>query len=219
MQQRESTGTLRAVGLALLAGLGPCASALAVAEGGVTALHCGHLVDTVAGTVRGESTVLVSAGRITAVQEGNQVPEGATPVELGTMTCLPGLIDSHTHLTQETSPTAYNDQFRWNLADSVVRSTVYARRTLMAGFTTVRNLGDDQNESVALRNAINAGVVPGPRIYTAGQAIGPTATGTTSRATRACSRASSTAWMMPRRRCASTTSRAMTSSRSCPRAA
>jgi len=174
MQQRESTGTLRAVGLALLAGLGPCASALAVAEGGVTALHCGHLVDTVAGTVRGESTVLVSAGRITAVQEGNQVPEGATPVELGTMTCLPGLIDSHTHLTQETSPTAYNDQFRWNLADSVVRSTVYARRTLMAGFTTVRNLGDDQNESVALRNAINAGVVPGPRIYTAGQAIGST---------------------------------------------
>ena len=66
------------------------------------------------------------------------------------------------------------DKYHWNLADYVIRSSVYARRTLLAGFTTVRNLGDTANESAALRNAINAGVVPGPRIYTAGKAIGST---------------------------------------------
>jgi imidazolonepropionase-like amidohydrolase len=95
-------------------------------------------------------------------------------VELGTATCLPGLIDAHTHLTGETSPTGFTDQFRWNIADYAIRSTVHARRTLQAGFTTVRNLGDVDGESIALRNAINAGVVPGPRIITAGQAIGTT---------------------------------------------
>ena len=64
--------------------------------------------------------------------------------------------------------------FHWNIADYAVRSTLYARRTLLAGFTTVRNVGDGANESVALRNAINAGIVPGPRIFTAGKAIGST---------------------------------------------
>jgi imidazolonepropionase-like amidohydrolase len=87
-------------------------------------------------------------------------------------TCMPGLIDSHTHLTSETSPTGYTDQFRLNAADYAIRSTNYARRTLEAGFTTVRNLGDNDYDSVALRNAINAGIVPGPRIFTAGVAMG-----------------------------------------------
>ncbi|HEY8683546.1 MAG TPA: amidohydrolase family protein, partial [Rhodanobacter sp.] len=89
-------------------------------------------------------------------------------------TCLPGLIDAHTHLTDQTSPTAYSDQFRWNPADYAIRSTVYARRTLLAGFTSVRNVGDNDYDSVALRNAINAGIVPGPRIFTAGVPIGTT---------------------------------------------
>src|SRR6202035_3493655 len=88
--------------------------------------------------------------------------------------CMPGLIDSHTHLTGQTSRTEYVDRYHWNLADYVIRSTVYARRTLLAGFTTVRNLGDSANEVAALRNAINAGVVVGPRIYTAGRPIGST---------------------------------------------
>jgi imidazolonepropionase-like amidohydrolase len=87
---------------------------------------------------------------------------------------MPGLIDSHTHLTGQTSRSQYVDQFHWNIADYAVRSTVYARRTLLAGFTTVRNVGDQANESVALRNAINAGILPGPRIFTAGQAMGST---------------------------------------------
>jgi imidazolonepropionase-like amidohydrolase len=103
-----------------------------------------------------------------------QAPAGAKVIDLATQTCMPGLIDSHTHLTDQTSPTAYVDQFHRNIADYAVRSTVYARRTLLAGFTTVRNLGDQANESVALRNAINAGIIPGPRIFTAGVAMGST---------------------------------------------
>lgn len=139
-----------------------------------TVLHCGHLFDSVAGTLRGASTVVIRDGRIRSVEAGHTDVPGARAIDLGQATCLPGLIDSHTHLTGETSPTGYTDQFRWNVADYAIRSTVYARRTLQAGFTTVRNLGDNAGESVALRDAINAGVVPGPRIYTAGSAIGST---------------------------------------------
>jgi len=138
------------------------------------ALHCGHVVDTAAGKLLGETTIVTDGKRIKEVKPGRAEVAGAKTVELGNATCLPGLIDSHTHLTGQTSPTGYTDQFRWNIADYAIRSTVYARRTLDAGFTTVRNLGDDDGESISLRNAINAGIVPGPRIFTAAQAIGST---------------------------------------------
>ena len=140
----------------------------------VTALQCGHLIDATAGKVMGESTVVVEGGRVREVTSGKSAPADAKIIDLSTETCMPGLIDSHVHLTDQTSRTAYSDRFRWNNADYVIRSTVYARRTLLAGFTTVRNLGDAENESAALRDAINAGIVPGPRIFTAGKAIGST---------------------------------------------
>jgi imidazolonepropionase-like amidohydrolase len=140
----------------------------------VTALLCGHLIDTVNGKLLGETTIVIEAGRVKEVRSGTQAPAGATAIDLKTQTCMPGLIDSHTHLTGQTSRTEYVDKYHWNVADYAIRSTVYARRTLLAGFTTVRNLGDEANESAALRNAINAGIVPGPRIFTAGKAIGST---------------------------------------------
>jgi len=146
----------------------------AAAPAPVTALHCGHLIDTAAGKVLGATTIVIEGGRIRDVESGTETPPGAKAIELQDQTCMPGLIDSHTHLTDQTSPTRYVDQFHWNIADYAVRSTVYARRTLLAGFTTVRNVGDEANESVALRNAINAGILSGPRIYTAGQAMGST---------------------------------------------
>jgi imidazolonepropionase-like amidohydrolase len=139
-----------------------------------TALQCGHLIDTANGKTLGATTILIEGGRIKEVLSGVQSPASAKAIDLATQTCLPGLIDAHVHLTQETSRTEYIDKFHWNIADYAVRSTVYARRTLLAGFTTVRNVGDHANESVALRNAINAGIIPGPRIYTAGRAMGTT---------------------------------------------
>ena len=141
----------------------------------ISVIRCAHLIDVDAGKLLGESTIIIEGKRIKEVRAGHSDVAGATNViELPMSTCMPGLIDSHTHLTGQTSPTGYSDQFRWNVADYAIRSTVYAKRTLEAGFTTVRNLGDNDGESIALRNAINAGIVPGPRIFTAGTAIGST---------------------------------------------
>jgi imidazolonepropionase-like amidohydrolase len=140
----------------------------------VTALQCEHLIDTANGKTLGETTIVIEGGKIRDVLSGLQSPADAKVLDLSTQTCMPGLIDAHTHLTGETSRSGYVDKFHWNIADYAVRSTVYARRTLLAGFTTVRNLGDTANESTALRDAINAGILPGPRIYTAGRAIGTT---------------------------------------------
>ena len=150
------------------------AAAQTPAAAPLTALQCGHVIDTAEGKMLGATTVVIEGGRIRELASGATAPAGARVVDLSTQTCMPGLIDSHTHLTGQTSRSQYVDKFHWNVADYAIRSTVYARRTLLAGFTTVRNLGDGQNESAALRDAINAGIVPGPRIYTAGKAIGST---------------------------------------------
>lgn len=148
-----------------------CAPALAQE----TLLHCGDTVDVESGELTGPRTLVIVDDRIERVVDGHLEPEGGDrAVDLTGMTCLPGLMDMHTHITSQSSPTSYIQRFTNNEADVVLDGVVYARRTLEAGFTTVRNLGDRYNASVALRNAINAGKVPGPRIYTAAKALATT---------------------------------------------
>jgi imidazolonepropionase-like amidohydrolase len=148
----------------------------AAAADKLTALHCPALLDTAAGKLRGESTVVIDGTRIREVKAGFSTPEGATVIALPPgSTCLPGLMDMHTHLTSETSRDAYSEVFRLTDADIAFKGAVFAERTLMAGFTTVRDLGErGQGVSISLRNAVNQGMLKGPRIYTAGKSIATT---------------------------------------------
>jgi len=162
---------LRLLSLALIAAL----PAAAAAEG-ITALHCPALIDTAAGKRLGESTVVIDGNRIREVKSGFVTPEGARVIALPAgSTCLPGLMDMHTHLTSETSRDSYSEGFRLNDADIAFKGAVFAERTLMAGFTTVRDLGErGAGVSISLRNAVNQGMLKGPRIFTAGKSIAST---------------------------------------------
>jgi imidazolonepropionase-like amidohydrolase len=142
---------------------------------GETWVRCGGVVDVVAGDRLGAHTVVIVDGKVSELQSGH--PEWAEDVEqvdLSSLTCLPGLMDMHTHITSESSPSAYIERFTLDEADVALRGAQYARRTLEAGFTTVRDLGDSFNASVALRDAIEDGRVPGPRIFTAAKSLATT---------------------------------------------
>ncbi|WP_440221976.1 amidohydrolase family protein [Dokdonella sp. MW10] len=151
-----------------------CLPSLAVAEEARVALQCADAFDASTGKLIGATTITIEGNRIKAIDAGRTSPAGATIIDLAGHTCLPGLVDMHTHITSETSPRGYEEGFRLNPADYALRGTTYARRTLLAGFTTVRNLGDAGNVSIALRNAIDQGYVAGPRIFTAGKSIATT---------------------------------------------
>ncbi|WP_296382479.1 amidohydrolase family protein [Winogradskyella sp.] len=140
-----------------------------------TYLHCGKLIDTKSGKVLSKKTVVVSGDKIISVENGYVNPKNSedTVVDLKSKTVMPGLIDMHVHIEGETSPTRYLERFTKNNADVAFVSVEIAKRTLMAGFTTVRDLGGS-GVNVALRNAINKGTVSGPRIFTAEKAIGTT---------------------------------------------
>ncbi len=139
-----------------------------------TYLQCGKIVDTKSGKVLSEKTIVVSENKIKSIQNGyvNGTKED-TVIDLKDKVVLPGFIDLHVHIEGESSPTRYIERFTKNEADVAFQSTVYAERTLMAGFTTVRDLGGS-GVNIALRKAIDNGIVKGPRIFTAGKAIGTT---------------------------------------------
>ena len=137
-------------------------------------LQCGNIVDTKSGKILKEKTIVVSDKKIKSIQNGfvNGSGDDKT-IDLKSKTVLPGFIDMHVHIEGQSSPTRYLDRFTKNPEDVAFQSTVYAERTLMAGFTTVRDLGGS-GVNIALRNAITKGIIKGPRIFTAGKAIGTT---------------------------------------------
>jgi len=154
--------------LAALATLLPAGAATAA-----TLIHAGRLVDGVSAAPRERVTVVVDDGRIQAIEGGFRAAgSGDEVVDLAAATVLPGFMDMHVHLTSEHSRTSELDSLKKGEADRAYDSTVFAERTLMAGFTTVRNLGDQWNVSIALKRAIDTGKVKGPRIFTAGRSIG-----------------------------------------------
>lgn len=140
-----------------------------------TLVHAGTLIDGVANAPRAGVTVVIEDGRIISVEPGFVAAEaGDELIDLSDHTVMPGLMDMHVHLTGELSRTSYLDEVVLNPSDLALKAAWYARLTLLAGFTTVRNLGDDGMATVSLRNAIRAGHAVGPRIYTAGKSIATT---------------------------------------------
>jgi imidazolonepropionase-like amidohydrolase len=144
----------------------------AAAQAETLALHCGQLFDSAAGRSLADRTVVVENGKVREIRDGLGAVDGARSVDLKGHTCSPGWIDLHVHLDGQSSPDSYSEGFRLNPEFTVLRSTGYARKTLDAGFTTVRDLGGDT--TLDLRDAINQGLVEGPRIYAAGRSIATT---------------------------------------------
>ncbi|MEN9382712.1 MAG: hypothetical protein RI940_1595 [Bacteroidota bacterium] len=137
-------------------------------------IKAGKLIDVENGKVLVNQMILVQNDSIVKIASRINIPKDATIIDLSKYTVLPGLIDCHTHITGQPSGDYYGDLFRKSPVDVAVTAHIYARKTLEAGFTTVRDLGSAGLVDIALRNAINKGEVVGPNIYAATVFIGST---------------------------------------------
>jgi imidazolonepropionase-like amidohydrolase len=157
----------------ILGALAAAALALpAQAAGPATFVQAGRvLVDPASGKVETAKTLVVQDGKVARILDGYVAEPGGKVVDLKDSFVLPGLIDSHVHLTSQQSPTSRMDEVTQSSADQAMAGARYARRTLMAGFTTVADLGADDQAIFALRAATARGDVPGPRILASGGAI------------------------------------------------
>jgi imidazolonepropionase-like amidohydrolase len=166
-RQGRILGTV-ALAAALAAGLG-------AASANDLVVHAGRLIDGVTKTPRTNVSILIHDDRITAVQPGFVAPPGAQVIDLSKATVLPGLIDCHVHVTGQFdggNPVA--EAVTETRFDAAVKSTAYARRTLLAGFTSVRDVGADTGVVLALKKQIAKGLIDGPRMWVSGAPLGPT---------------------------------------------
>ena len=141
----------------------------------IVVLKAARLFDGKSDVALKSAVVVIEGSKIKAVGSGLPVPAGAKVIDLGDATLLPGFIDAHTHITGEAGDNWYQDQvddLRRVLPEKAIRAAEHARRTLLAGFTSLRDVGSSDALDVGLRNAINAGVTPGPRLLVAGYGLG-----------------------------------------------
>ncbi|MEA2541306.1 MAG: hypothetical protein QOH35_2672, partial [Acidobacteriaceae bacterium] len=143
--------------------------------GSRTLVRAGHLLDVKTGKILDGQTIVVTGDTISSVAASSAVPTqpGDTVVDLGDRTVMPGLIDVHTHITGEPNFDPYFELTQTD-AKEAIQGVVNARTTLMAGFTTIRNVGAGGYTDVDLRDAINQGQVPGPHMQVSGPALGIT---------------------------------------------
>jgi imidazolonepropionase-like amidohydrolase len=137
-----------------------------------TVIHAGRLIDVGEGRVLERQSIIVEGNEIRAVESG--FVGGGTVIDLREATVMPGWIDMHVHIASQTSPDGQLEGFTLDPQDAAYRSVAYARRTLDVGFTTVRDLGTGYGLAQSLRQAVAEGVIPGPRIFTAGKSIATT---------------------------------------------
>lgn len=139
-----------------------------------TLVHCGNLIDGKSKDVLSQVTIVVEGNKIITVDKGfTKAGKDDKVIDLSKKTVMPGLIDMHVHMESETSKDGLVKRFTQNEADVAFQSTLYAKKTLMAGFTTVRDCGGS-GVNISLRNAINGGLVVGPRIFAAGKGVATT---------------------------------------------
>jgi imidazolonepropionase-like amidohydrolase len=139
-----------------------------------TYLHCGQLIDVKQLKMLKEKTVVIEGNKIVNILDGYaKAGVNDKTIDLKSSTVMPGLMDMHVHIESETSPSHYLDEFTMNTADNALAAVPIAHTTLMAGFTSVRDMGGS-GANISLRKAIQKGYVVGPRIYTAGKAIATT---------------------------------------------
>jgi imidazolonepropionase-like amidohydrolase len=140
----------------------------------VKAIKAGKLIDVVTGKVLINQIILVDSNMIIEIGTGIAIPKNAEVIDLGNATVLPGLMDCHTHLSFQSGDNYYEDIFRKTPIDYAMLAPIYAKRTLEAGFTMVRDVGSNQLIDISLRNAINNGSIEGPRMLVSTFALGST---------------------------------------------